>query len=154
MIARSASDLMVNDPYTLIVCVNTNKSASGHLYIDDGKSYGYLTGQYIYARLDFVDGVLNSTFVDPSASYATTTVVEQIVIVGLDWTPTKATIEKGSVAGSVEVQANGKSFILTKSLNVKMAEEWSIRFSGSAKTMVNLLMWPIVALVCCWSRLF
>ena len=34
---------MANDPITLIVALDKNQKAKGHLYIDDGKSFNYKT---------------------------------------------------------------------------------------------------------------
>jgi alpha 1,3-glucosidase len=44
---------MINDPYTLIVALDVNASAQGTLYIDDGESFDYRSGKYIYIEFDY-----------------------------------------------------------------------------------------------------
>ena len=50
---RRSSKLMVNDPYTLIVALDMNASAKGTLYIDDGESFDYKSGKYIYIEFHY-----------------------------------------------------------------------------------------------------
>ncbi|KAI9594653.1 neutral alpha-glucosidase AB [Syncephalis fuscata] len=57
---RSASTLMKDDPFTLIVALDNNGTAQGELYIDDGVTYDFLDGAYIHRRFIFKDGVLTS----------------------------------------------------------------------------------------------
>jgi alpha 1,3-glucosidase len=57
---RRASTLMKDDPYTLVVAVDKNKSAKGTLYIDDEKSFEYRQGKYLYLEFEFKENVLSS----------------------------------------------------------------------------------------------
>ena len=36
---RRSTKIMMNDPYTLIVALDENGAAKGHLYMDDGQSF-------------------------------------------------------------------------------------------------------------------
>ena len=36
---RRSTKIMMNDPYTLIVALDENGKAKGHLYMDDGQSF-------------------------------------------------------------------------------------------------------------------
>ena len=38
---RRSSDLMINDPYTLVVALDANGNASGKVYLDDGISFDF-----------------------------------------------------------------------------------------------------------------
>jgi hypothetical protein len=40
---RRSSSLMVNDPYTLIIALDSNLTATGSLYLDDGKLLLHIT---------------------------------------------------------------------------------------------------------------
>ena len=50
---RRSSALMANDPYTLIVALDVAKSARGSLYIDDGLTFDYRDGKFIYVEFVF-----------------------------------------------------------------------------------------------------
>lgn len=57
---RRSAILMHDDPYTLIVALDSQKQAKGTLYIDDEKSYEYRQGKYLYLEFEFKDNVLSS----------------------------------------------------------------------------------------------
>jgi len=38
---------MYQDPYTLLITLDSKKSARGRLYIDDGKTFDYTRGKYL-----------------------------------------------------------------------------------------------------------
>jgi alpha 1,3-glucosidase len=67
---RRASPLMWKDPYTLTVALGKSYEAKGELYSDDGDSFSYESGEFIWRGLEFVPasggtagkaGVLKST---------------------------------------------------------------------------------------------
>lgn len=45
---RKASTMMWRDPFTLVVALGVDGQASGVLYMDDGDSYDYTRGQYVF----------------------------------------------------------------------------------------------------------
>ncbi|KAF3336798.1 putative glucan 1,3-alpha-glucosidase [Carex littledalei] len=55
---RRSSTQMVNDPYTLVIALNSSKSAEGELYIDDGKSFEYEEGAFMHRQFVFSDNKL------------------------------------------------------------------------------------------------
>lgn len=57
---RRSAILMHDDPYTLVVAVDSAKQSKGTLYIDDEKSYQYRQGKYLYLEFEFKEGVLSS----------------------------------------------------------------------------------------------
>jgi hypothetical protein len=44
---RRSSSLMVNDPYTLIIALDRNLTATGSLYLDDGKLLHLYSSMYV-----------------------------------------------------------------------------------------------------------
>nr|KYP47448.1 Neutral alpha-glucosidase AB [Cajanus cajan] len=57
---RRSSTQMENDPYTLVIALNSSQAAEGELYIDDGSSFNFLQGAYIHRRFIFSNGKLAS----------------------------------------------------------------------------------------------
>ncbi|KAJ7957062.1 Alpha-glucosidase [Quillaja saponaria] len=45
---RRSSTQMANDPYVLVIALNSSQAAEGELYIDDGKSFEFQQGAYIH----------------------------------------------------------------------------------------------------------
>lgn len=58
---RQSSEAMFNDPFTLIVALDSNQQSEGKLYIDDGHSFNYSKGDYIYCIFKYEKGVLSNT---------------------------------------------------------------------------------------------
>ncbi|KAF2743555.1 glycoside hydrolase family 31 protein [Sporormia fimetaria CBS 119925] len=56
---RRSSGLMKYDPFTLVVVLDKDGNAQGTLYLDDGETFEYQNGAYIYRRFSF-DGKRNS----------------------------------------------------------------------------------------------
>jgi|LauGreDrversion4_2_1035121.scaffolds.fasta_scaffold413987_3 alpha 1,3-glucosidase len=54
-------------PLTLKIFLDHNDTASGNIYLDDGISFDYEKGDYIYLKITFADGQL--TIEDKSWSY-------------------------------------------------------------------------------------
>ncbi|KRZ44730.1 Neutral alpha-glucosidase AB, partial [Trichinella pseudospiralis] len=90
---RRSSSLSHQDPFTLIMALNKDGTfANGTLYLDDGDSYEYKNGQYLYKYFvytgDKKSGSLMSTTMHPNAFYNTNAWIEKIVILGLQFYPT------------------------------------------------------------------
>ncbi|KRX25558.1 Neutral alpha-glucosidase AB [Trichinella nelsoni] len=90
---RRSSGLSHQDPFTLIMALNKDGTfANGTLYLDDGDSYEYKNGQYLYQYFvysgDKKSGSLMSTTMHPNAYYNTNAWIEKIVILGLQFYPT------------------------------------------------------------------
>jgi len=103
---RRSSTLMENDPYTLRIALDKNMQAYGDLYIDDGKSFNYRRGQYLYRTFSFDKNKLttsrgdlsnvildaNSQHIAPSKAYTVSNTIERLVIIGYPTKPTKITL--------------------------------------------------------------
>lgn len=117
---RRSSTLMKLDPFTLRVALNKAGTARGELYLDDGESYTYREGNFVWREFlaerpqrktlrvssrdlgllkpqQAVDGVALTKF-DPSNAFAKAiheVRVEKIVILGLEIKPESVQIEGG-----------------------------------------------------------
>lgn len=119
---RRSSQLMKYDPYTLYVVIGADGVSHGDLYIDDGKSFGYTTGDCIHvefnandalrtlkARATYVgEGEFISTYREHKVSF------NKIVIVGSEF------------KGNISIQQNGKVW-KAESLHEEHSEYFTIR---------------------------
>ncbi|XP_069692372.1 neutral alpha-glucosidase AB [Periplaneta americana] len=124
---RRSSALTHNDPYTLIVALDKNGSASGTLYMDDGQSFDYRKQKYLYISLEFSANKLSAKFID-NARYPTKSWLERVVILGLPPGVTKAQVEsksQGKVTVETTYNSETQSLVVRKPA-VSMAEEWTI----------------------------
>lgn len=90
---RRSSGLTHNDPFTLIIALDSKGAASGKLYLDDGKSYEYRDGKYLEISLKFSGNKLSSSVVDANPRYSTNERIERVVIIGMPDNITKAEVE-------------------------------------------------------------
>lgn len=126
---RRSSVLTLHDPFTLVVALSVNGTAAGHLYVDDGASYEYRKGAYVFMSLKFENGILSSKFAT-KARYNSESWLEKVVLLGVpQHSYSKAIVQSKSV-GSVtaEVLYNGGTKSLTvRKPKVLLSEEWTIR---------------------------
>lgn len=123
---RRSSTLMINDPYTFIVCLDRTNRAEGTVYLDDEKSYDYRNAKYDYLRVVFENNKLSSSFIDEGVSYATEAWIERIVIAGLERAPKSATLTTATGAPvELDVLKQDNAFVVRKP-GVNVATTWSI----------------------------
>lgn len=122
---RRSAPLMINDPYTFIVCLDKNKEAKGTVYADDEKSYDYRNGKYVYGQLEFKNNILSYEFIDSNSSFETLAWVERITIVGAEQLPKSATLSTASKRVALSIVPNENSFIIRKPA-VSILETWKI----------------------------
>ena len=145
---------MWQDPFTLIVALNKEGTASGQLYLDDGDSYGYEKGEYIWRQFDWRSdgkgGSLVST--DRASRHSSTTNavtpyddsniwaksiahvnVERVVILGLKSEPSAVTVAGQAVewtwkAGQASSgkKEGGSSELVIKNPGVGVVEGWEV----------------------------
>eukprot|EP01125_Pyxidicula_operculata_P013284 TRINITY_DN4392_c0_g2_i1.p1 TRINITY_DN4392_c0_g2~~TRINITY_DN4392_c0_g2_i1.p1 ORF type:complete len:954 (-),score=179.46 TRINITY_DN4392_c0_g2_i1:35-2896(-) len=91
---RRSSAQMKNDPFTLIIALDKKESyAYGEIYIDDGDSFEYKQGSYVYRKIEYVKDTNdnNKSVIKTSAlgngKMYTRTKVERIVVVGVSTQP-------------------------------------------------------------------
>uniref|UniRef100_A0A2M4BCF3 Glucosidase II subunit alpha n=2 Tax=Anopheles marajoara TaxID=58244 RepID=A0A2M4BCF3_9DIPT len=128
---RRASTLMIHDPYTLVVALNREGTATGTLYMDDETSYEYRRGHYLYLQFEYRDGVLSSRKIDTTATFPTKSWLERVVFVGLAKQPTTVTLHRTSSDDSttLELVREGAApgVAIVRKPGVLMSESWSIK---------------------------
>ncbi|KAJ3308998.1 hypothetical protein HDV04_000549 [Boothiomyces sp. JEL0838] len=134
---RRSSQLMKKDPYTIIVALDSRLNASGSIYVDDGSSFEYQSGDYINSKFEFKDNTLSAKHLPLSTPMNVkgdfNVKIERIVIVGYSNEPAaiKNSNGKDLFFGTKKV---GDSFTVTiKNPEVLIGDEWSIKFKGNSK---------------------
>ncbi|KAJ3219028.1 hypothetical protein HDU67_003018 [Dinochytrium kinnereticum] len=125
---RRASSLTLKDPFTLIVALDAKGKAFGSLYVDDGRSFGYESGSYIYMDFSFDGETLYAKNVrkpkldgGKPLSQANQSLlgakVERVIIVGLSVRPQKVTVQ-GVDSSAAELdsvtEVSGKYYVVIK----------------------------------------
>jgi alpha 1,3-glucosidase len=142
---------MWQDPFTLIISLSKEGTASGKLYLDDGVGYDYEKGDYVLRQFDYSKGTLTSVSkaspaisgssidrYDPTGNGWAQAIghvrVERIVILGLKSEPRSV-----RVGGKIDVEfsyekglsSDGKkggsaSRLVLKNPGVSVVEDWEI----------------------------
>ena len=92
---RRSSSSMNQDPFTLIVALDSKQSAQGELYLDDGISFDYKSNAFIRREFDFVDGKLinHPHALSPLNGRLNISIaIERIVIWGVHSKPSSVTL--------------------------------------------------------------
>ncbi|XP_075478258.1 putative glucan 1,3-alpha-glucosidase [Primulina tabacum] len=136
---RRSSTQMENDPYTLVIALNSSKAAAGDLYVDNGKSFEFQQGAYIHRRFTFLNGKLMSSNLAPlgagSNKFASECTVERIILLGLSHQPKTALIEPANQKVDIEwgpllLRGGQSSSVLTiRKPNIRIADDWTIKIS-------------------------
>ena len=83
---RRSSALMANDPYTLVIALDINKSAKGTLYIDDGQSYEYREGKFVYLEFNFQNNRFTGN-VKNTPKFESKSWLERVIVMGFESEP-------------------------------------------------------------------
>lgn len=135
---RRSSTQMVNDPYTLVIALNSSQAAEGELYIDDGKSFEFMQGAYIHRRFIFSKGKLTSMNLAPTSNgkskFSSKCVIERIILLGYSPGPKSALIEPANQKveielGPVRIQGGGRgaSVVTIRKPMVRVTDDWTIK---------------------------
>lgn len=149
-VERIASVYMKDDPYTVVVCLNAAGAAAGTVYADDGQTFEYLDGKYVYAKLVFANGTLSSRKAAAGTQFESATVVDRVVLVGWTGELKTATLETGAVPNNgtaVAVSREGNTWVLMLGAELRMNAEWTVRFNGAAGVGASMVMAAIGALM-------
>ncbi|XP_041352622.1 neutral alpha-glucosidase AB-like isoform X2 [Gigantopelta aegis] len=125
---RRSATLSYQDPFTLIVCLDKQAKALGHLYADDYRSFQYKNREYIHRGLIFENNQLESKNFDRNSKYTTKEWIEKIVIAGFKKTPNKIFLKK-SDGSTIELghSFNSENKVLTiRKPDVNISEDWRI----------------------------
>ncbi|KAK6128410.1 hypothetical protein DH2020_037846 [Rehmannia glutinosa] len=135
---RRSSTQMENDPYTLVIALNSSMAAEGELYVDDGKSS--IPARRIHtSSFSFSNGKLTSsnmgTATGGNNKFASECTVERIILLGLSPAPKNALVKPANQKVDVEWGplllrgGKGKSFLTIRKPNVRIADDWTIKLS-------------------------
>ncbi|XP_011099673.1 probable glucan 1,3-alpha-glucosidase [Sesamum indicum] len=134
---RRSSTQMENDPYTLVIALNSSKAAEGELYVDDGKSFQFQKGAYIHRRFTFSNGKLTSSNLAPATAalskFTSDCTVERIILLGLSPEPKTASVEPGNEKVDIELgplvlrEGKGQSVLTIRKPNVRISDDWTIK---------------------------
>lgn len=131
MRVRRSTPLMIHDPYTLIVALDTNNKASGHLYLDDGETFHYhfRTDSSSYMKYEFADNVLKSDFASHHR-YDSPSWLERVVILGLKPAKYQATLATGNTEVALTATFDPETNSLTvRKPQVAIASQWKIKIT-------------------------
>ena len=131
--ARRNSALMVNDPYTLTVALDDNRTARGKLFLDDGETVNapYAVASFAFAEKDGGVAFALSATVD-NKGYACDNVVERVVVVGIPEAArsklTKARlVAPGAADTQLSIVKNDKDGSITvRKPAARVDSEWTI----------------------------
>lgn len=148
---------MWRDPFTLVIALGRGGEAEGELYLDDGDSFGYQRGEYVWRGFkavpekgqtvvsSFAKVEENGTSLTPYSATGNEWArkiddvrVEKIVVLGLQKKPSKVSVD-GEVTELEWVweagkAANGKSEgtasrLTIKNPSVRIVRAWNIRIA-------------------------
>lgn len=134
---RRSTKQMENDPYTLVIALNSSREAEGELYIDDGKSFAFEQGAYIHRRFIFSNGKLTSLDLAPSAlgksQSITDCTVERILLLGQSPGHKGALVEPSNQKAEVEDgplmlrPGRSPSVPTIRKPGVRITDDWTIK---------------------------
>ncbi|KAI1320608.1 hypothetical protein EDD11_000130 [Mortierella claussenii] len=139
---RRSSKAMENDPFTLVIALDSEEKAVGRIYLDDGETFHHEKGDYILREFQVKDGKLTSTDAKVAKAGEETSEfvkrigalrIERLVIVGA-----KKEIKKVSVVGgskgdhgaaslvSRTTAADGSAVYIAKEPQVAIGEDFEL----------------------------
>lgn len=119
---------MRNDPFTLYVALDSKKSASGTLYIDDNESYDYKNKKYVYINFKFKDNTLSANLIDKT-DYPTKEWIEKVIILGPPSGVKGAQLTSGTL-GTVALETSyieGDRALVIRKPGVNVKEPFTIK---------------------------
>eukprot|EP01123_Difflugia_compressa_P011360 TRINITY_DN4504_c0_g1_i2.p1 TRINITY_DN4504_c0_g1~~TRINITY_DN4504_c0_g1_i2.p1 ORF type:complete len:736 (+),score=138.13 TRINITY_DN4504_c0_g1_i2:834-3041(+) len=132
---RRSSSQMVNDPLTLVVALDSNKLASGELYVDDGDSYDFKLGKYIYRQFSYREessvGVLSSSSLSSSSSSLFPNKIEKLILVGAQRQPSSVVVVDSQGTSTLLFQYDtAKRVVVVKNPGINIdSTKWEIKFN-------------------------
>lgn len=131
---RRSSAQMSADPYTLVVTLAADGTASGSLYLDDGSSFDFAK-RNAFRRRAFRYGpegvsthVLRASAAGGGKAWAPANTVERILVAGIGQEPKAVTAaDAGAAARPVSFEYDAAADVLTiRKPDVKVAYDWTV----------------------------
>lgn len=118
---RRSAELMLKDPFTLVIAVDSDGNASGELYVDDGVSYAYEKGDYVLTAFEYSDGKLKNKVKHVGGQFKSLQ-IERIIFFG--HSAASATANKKSF----DVVTNENGFTV-RNPGLKIGENWTLELN-------------------------
>ncbi|KAJ8327387.1 hypothetical protein BDV3_000470 [Batrachochytrium dendrobatidis] len=135
---RRSSSLSKADPYTLIVALDKSGAATGTLYVDDGRSYAFQKGEYIFNTFVFKQGKLTSTSsrlqavsmadLSDDGLESLGMRIERIILVGAATSPEKV-VANGVQADFKVTSMGGVFMVVVKNPKIAVGHAWTVEFA-------------------------
>ncbi|KAF8932696.1 hypothetical protein BGZ58_006869 [Dissophora ornata] len=133
---RRSSKAMENDPFTLVIALDSEGKATGRIYLDDGETFSYEQGDYILREFRVEDGVLSSHDIKPAKGKVTEFVqrigalrIERLVFLGSKTALTKVTVGDRALSVECSQAPNGGGHVCTvKEPQVPIGEDFQLSF--------------------------
>lgn len=134
---RRSAQLMKYDPYTLYVVIGADGTSRGQLYVDDGETFGYESGDWLEVDLHADDstGSIKGTAVHGFKGGFVQTLkdkrvsVNKIVVIGSTRMGDSAAVEQDGNKWDVEVLRNQhESHFTIRNPDVLIADDWEIKY--------------------------
>jgi alpha 1,3-glucosidase len=118
---RRSTQFTVNDPYSIIIALDSHGKAEGILYVDDGKSFNYKTGEFLLAKISCKENecvweVVHDSFFSNG--------IERITILGLPSTA-KIQLVQQSLKQECDFYSDEHSIVIRKP-GVHINQNWSL----------------------------
>ena len=132
---RRSTRAQRRDPFTLLVALDAQGSARGRLYLDDGSSYAFLSGEYIDAEITFAGGVLSYKPLHVGSQL--TLSFERVVILGWPFQAPNAMYTARNTATGAEVEVMRDVFgggteataLVVRNPQTLVSEQWALSIS-------------------------
>jgi mannosyl-oligosaccharide alpha-1,3-glucosidase len=131
--ARRSSAAMVNDPFTLVVALDNEGTATGRLYVDDGSSFDFIRGAYIDRTFKFENGRLTASATPgtvASEAFKLSNTIERIMILGSGSKYSSGTIAvQGTTSEATIVTSTPgmSNTIIVRKPNVNVGSDFTIQ---------------------------
>ncbi|RWS29559.1 neutral alpha-glucosidase AB-like isoform X1, partial [Leptotrombidium deliense] len=123
-IRRSAA-LTLNDPFTFDIFLEPRRrSASGRLYLDDGYTFDYQNGQFLYSNMTFEKNILTYS---ANGKFVTKSWLEKVVLYRCPNKPTAVEVKLGDSTFSLDSKYDfHKQILVIRKPGVSLGDSWQI----------------------------
>ncbi|XP_072425435.1 neutral alpha-glucosidase C-like [Chiloscyllium punctatum] len=116
--------------YALYIALDSENSATGMLFLDDGHSFNYKSkNQFLLRKFSFKDNTFSSVCADEKGCYCTECVVERILVMGAERPTCVTAWYPDGQESAVHFTYNaGKSLLNVEDLRLNLACDWMLKF--------------------------
>ncbi|CAG2104181.1 unnamed protein product [Medioppia subpectinata] len=124
---RRSAQLTVEDPISLDIFLDSNGSAEGQLYLDDGQTFNYKSGQHIYGKTQFQRKTLSYEIIDGKYD-ASKAWLERVTIFGYPSKPQKVVITSGEKTIQLAFKYDSqKRILVVRKPGLAFTNKWQIK---------------------------